>query len=189
MTDPTAYIAHDDYVPCACGCGTEIPRLGSRGRPQRYVFGHGNRGRGKPFWERVKVGKPDECWPWLEGQSGGGYGCLTVSWTDQRLAHREAWRQWHGSLPDAGYELHHICRNRLCCNPLHLEVVRSGEHRAIHRSQRREFCMRGLHRMEGANVILEKDSRRGGQIKRICRACDRAGRRRRYAAQKEAQAK
>lgn len=38
------------------------------------------------------------------------------------VAHRWAWEQEHGSIPD-GLVIDHICRNRACCNPAHLRAV------------------------------------------------------------------
>ena len=34
-----------DELACACGCGALLPAMDSRGRPRRFVNGHGNRGK------------------------------------------------------------------------------------------------------------------------------------------------
>lgn len=50
------------------------------------------------------------------------------------LVHRVAWEQVHGPVP-LGMELDHLCRNRWCRNPDHLEVVshRLNSQRAANR--------------------------------------------------------
>ena len=40
-----------------------------------------------------------------------------------RLLHRVMWEKWHGKSIPEGMTIDHLCRNRACFNPLHLEVV------------------------------------------------------------------
>ena len=42
------------------------------------------------------------------------------------LAHRVAWEDAHGPIPD-GLHIDHLCRNRACVNVDHMEVVTSAE--------------------------------------------------------------
>lgn len=78
------------------------------------------------FWARVQVGAADECWPWLSARNQAGYGVLFTPMVRTRRrsvrAHRAAYALTHGRLPADG-ELDHLCRNRICVNPLHLELV------------------------------------------------------------------
>lgn len=67
------------------------------------------------FWSKVRVGRPDECWPWHTCNSNG-YGKF-----GKENAHREAYRQSKGPIPE-GMCVRHKCDNRLCCNPSHLEL-------------------------------------------------------------------
>src|SRR6185369_14504566 len=65
----------------------------------------------------------DDCWPWLGVRDSDGYGM--VRWKEdgrlfQRGAHRVAYDLLVGPIPD-GLELDHLCRNRLCVDPEHLE--------------------------------------------------------------------
>jgi len=71
------------------------------------------------------------CWVWqanLTKQDGNGYGRFCVD-GKMLLAHRWAYEHFRGSLPPAVWkdgtrmELDHLCRNRLCVNPSHLEIV------------------------------------------------------------------
>jgi hypothetical protein len=50
-----------------------------------------------------------------------GYGRIKVDGTLQ-MAHRVAYELFYGEVP-AGLHLDHVCRNRACVNPLHLEPV------------------------------------------------------------------
>ncbi len=72
------------------------------------------------FWNRVQIGTPDVCWPWLGGCSGRGYGAIV--WRHSHTyAHRVAWILTNGDIPDGLHICHH-CDNPICCNPNHLFV-------------------------------------------------------------------
>lgn len=64
------------------------------------------------------------CWQWNK-TSGDGYGRFNVA-GKTRLAHRLTYQWLVGHVPD-GLELDHLCRNRGCCNPAHLEPVTHRE--------------------------------------------------------------
>ncbi len=73
------------------------------------------------FWEKVRIGSEDECWPWTAATSNRGYGLFGRY--DKRgglvLATRMAFRMFYGGDPYPCYVLHQ-CDNPLCCNPEHL---------------------------------------------------------------------
>lgn len=66
------------------------------------------------------------CWLWLGSTNGAGYGTLSGSRDKRLYAHRESYRLARGDIP-AGLQLDHLCRNRLCVNPDHLEPVTNAE--------------------------------------------------------------
>jgi hypothetical protein len=61
------------------------------------------------------------CWVWQGTPGDNGYGYF---WYEgkKRLAHRFSYQEHVGPIPD-GHEIDHLCRNRLCVNPAHLEAV------------------------------------------------------------------
>lgn len=84
------------------------------------------------FWSRVQRAEPEACWRWLGGKKEAGYGNMAVrkpdgSWT-QTPAHRWAYARLVGVIPD-GFEIDHVCGQRDCVNPCHLEAVTVQENR------------------------------------------------------------
>jgi hypothetical protein len=74
-------------------------------------------------YERMLAGYPDKptdgCWEWTGNRTGDGYGRLAGR---QGLAHRLSYEYHLGPIPD-GLEIDHLCRNRGCGNPAHMEAV------------------------------------------------------------------
>lgn len=62
-----------------------------------------------------------DCIIWLGAKTKGGYG-LKYNSHGSDLIHRQAYENVKGKIPD-GLELDHLCRNRACYNPEHLEAV------------------------------------------------------------------
>lgn len=73
------------------------------------------------FWSYVY--KTDGCWWWTGAHNGKRYGSMRVGDT-HKLAHRYSYELLVGSIAD-GMQIDHLCRNKLCVNPVHLEVVTS----------------------------------------------------------------
>ena len=110
---------------CACGCGQPAPiatktdrRFGwIKGEPMRFVLGHANR-RNLPDYLEVDRGYDTPCWEWQRGIGKDGYGMTGTG----ANAHRRLYERHKGPVP-TGMELDHLCRNRACVNPAHLEPV------------------------------------------------------------------
>jgi hypothetical protein len=118
------------------------------------------------FWANVE--KTAACWWWRGTLNPDGYGRFHLE--GEQLAHRIAYRLTLGPIP-AGRCLDHLCRNRACVNPAHVEAttlqvnILRGAGRAA-REARATHCLRG-HPFDETNTLIRKD---GG---RFCRACGR----------------
>ena len=75
------------------------------------------------FWSKVE--KTDTCWLWKAGKTIDNYGRFKLNGKTQR-SHRLSFEFHKGKIPD-GLQIDHLCKNRLCCNPDHLEAVTCKE--------------------------------------------------------------
>jgi hypothetical protein len=110
------------------------------------------------FW--AKVDRTDGCWYWRGHIIPLGYGQFGIGNRKLVRAHRYAYEQLIGPIPD-GLELDHLCGVRHCVNPSHLEPVTHAENM---RRSRKTHCKRG-HELAGDNLYFTKRGDRG------CRAC------------------
>lgn len=122
------------------------------------------------FWRYVA--RSDGCWEWIGYQSPDGYG--KFQWEGGQLAHRFAYELLVGAIPD-GLTLDHLCRNRGCVNPAHLEPVTQTVNKLrgvsfVAQQAAQTHCKRG-HLLSGDNVRLEK-TKRGWS--RRCKTCQKA---------------
>ena len=120
------------------------------------------------FWAKVNKDGPlwngTPCWPWLGKPDYLGYGRF---WSKICIkAHRFAYELLIGPIPK-GLEIDHLCRNRACVNPYHMEPV--THHENILRGETgqnfatKTYCPRG-HPYDKGNTLVYKGSR-------FCREC------------------
>jgi hypothetical protein len=120
------------------------------------------------FW--AKIDQSGSCWTWTAHLNAKGYGQFGVSGRNVK-AHRFAYELLVGPIP-AGLVIDHLCRNRACCNPDHMEpvtgavnILRGVGLAAV--NARKTKCLRG-HPLSGDNLCVRADG------ERECRECRRA---------------
>lgn len=120
------------------------------------------------FWGKVKISSSNECWEWTGQLSKKGYGQANYQGKKGVGAHRVAWFLTEGAYPQYPMTLDHLCRNRKCVNPVHLEVVTDKENvlrgfgpPAV--NKRKTHCING-HPFSGENLLHYGQGR-------MCRTC------------------
>lgn len=122
----------------------------------------------KPIEERllarsVRVGG---CLIWMGHRIRTVYGVFKVANRSRRV-HRVAYEVWVGPIPD-GLEIDHLCRNRACIEPSHLEAVTHRENIARSVPARVTHCPSG-HEYTEENTLVTTNDR--GYRRRRCRTC------------------
>lgn len=124
----------------------------------------------RAFLKRVQI-LPTGCWKWTGScHPDNEYGRFWISAHASRQAHRLGFL-WSGrDVPD-DLVLDHLCRNRWCVNPDHLEPVTLVEN--VMRGEsiwaqnaRKTHCLRG-HEFTAENTWISKNN------ERHCRECSR----------------
>lgn len=118
------------------------------------------------FW--AKVDKTDDCWTWTAALKDG-YG--VIGWHEKETkrdrvmrAHRLSWEIHNGLIPD-DLTVDHMCHNRRCVNPAHLQLLTLEANSAKTSRSLSATCKRG-HRYDEGNLYMF----RGARQCRICRS-------------------
>lgn len=120
------------------------------------------------FWGKVNpAAGENDCWEWNGVLLRNGY-AIFQSEGKRVLAHRYSYELHVGPIPD-GLVIDHLCRNRKCVNPEHLEPVTQGENARRGNSppalaSRKDRCVRG-HRYTPATTRINA---RGWRTCRLC---------------------
>jgi hypothetical protein len=117
------------------------------------------------FCEKIER-EPGDCWNWTAAMDTKGYGQFYDNGRKMG-SHRYSYEMFVGPIP-VGLDLDHLCRNRLCCNPAHLEAVSRRENLVrgntiVAAKVRQTHCIHG-HEFTEANVYLWRG-------RRHCRTC------------------
>ena len=125
---------------------------------------------------RISIDINTGCWNWSNYIDAGGYGRIMFN-NHQESAHRVFYAWKKGKLPRGKSkiipQLDHLCKNRKCCNPDHLELVsfkenilRGNSPSAQHSKQL--ICKNG-HILPSKPNLLRKN----GKTERVCLICQR----------------
>lgn len=151
---------------CQCGCGkkTDIAtrnrasRGWIKGKPKRFIAGHYNNIKNRKLPQYIV--DDNGCWIWQLAKSSDGYGNYEVE--GKHIGAHRFYYLKAGNTIEKGKQLDHLCKNRLCVNPKHIEVVtqteniRRGKHTKINMNianKIRNLCKKGLKQRDIAKLF------------------------------------
>ena len=109
---------------------------------------------------------PTECWQWIGHTNSNGYGVIDI-FKKKFFAHRISYIKYVGAIP-INLQLDHLCRNRKCVNPDHLEAVTQQTNllrgkTVVAKQAKQTHCINN-HEFNDVNTYRYKN-------KRYCKVC------------------
>lgn len=120
------------------------------------------------FFKSFIVSESSACWFWLRQQDKDGYGLFKIgsllnNTRRQVRAHRWSYEMFRGQIRD-GVEPDHLCQNKSCVNPFHIELVTHRVNLRRGRGATKKICNYGHLRSESGRLT------KSGVV---CRECHR----------------
>lgn len=112
------------------------------------------------FWDKVRLGSPNECWEWLAHRNHTGYGTFRLNGKEQK-AHKASYQLNVGAIPEGMCVCHH-CDNPSCINPAHLFLGTQVDNVADRDAKGRQAKLKGENngraKLTDADVLAIRDS-------------------------------
>jgi len=120
------------------------------------------------LFSKIKI---NNCWIWTGKLNYDGYGSIKVD-KKMKKVHRISYEYFKEIIPE-GLEIDHLCKNRACCNPNHLETVTHIENlkrqRKI-RNSNESWCSKCKGFLPKENFSKNKSTWRG--LANQCKICE-----------------
>lgn len=117
---------------------------------------------------KILIDPNTECWLWQGYADRDGYARIEVIGGKNKFVHRLSYEAFTGSIPE-GMSIDHICKNRGCCNPKHLQQLSIKENilrgdGASSKNNKKTHCNEG-HEFSAENTYINNRSAR------VCKTC------------------
>ena len=134
----------------------------------------------RPEKERFfdKVNKTETCWLWTGSTNHKGYGQFAKYQGKHIFAHRWSYQYHIGDIPN-GLVIDHLCENKLCVNPDHLEAVTNKENlrrgkvgqKNAEKHRSKTHCRNGHEYSDENTMMVYREKARNNVLTRRCQVC------------------